>query len=252
MIRGMDRPDIYGALVWFDEDPDDLEAMVESCAGFVDTLVALDGAYRTFPHDGRPVSDRSQYEALERACRRVGMGLVMPDGREWDSQVVKRTTAFHLVEQLARPYRDLVFVIDADERIIELDEPAVLEAMRSADVGTVDVVTTDPADGPMRMPGVQPPSSIDTPGKVYPRLFTVQREMRVGPAYHWTYTAKNRIGDRVVLKGAQTIDEPIEKAPVADLRDVLRLTNGTWDRPAKRLKQKKRYARERWRHGIDL
>lgn len=238
--------------MWFDEPEAELDAMIASISGFVDTLVALDGAYSTFPHGGYPKSDPAQHAAIERACRREGIGLVMPAGQEYESQCLKRTTAFDLVEQLARPYRDLVLVIDADERIDHLDEPAVLEAMSYADVGTVDVVTTDPADGPMLLPGVQPPSSIDTPGKLYPRLFRVQREMQVGPTYHWTYTARNVRGDRVVLKGAKTIEPPIAKAPVADISAHLRLTNGTWDRPASRLTQKKRYARERWQRGIDL
>lgn len=248
-----DRPRIFAALVWFDEPPAELAATIDSVAGFVDTVVALDGAYRTFPHGGSPASDQEQHATIEAACRRHGLGLIMPAGREYPSQCVKRTTAFGLVEQLARPYVDLVLVIDADERIEHLDEAAVLAGMARADVGLVDVVTTDPTIGaPRRAPGVQPPTSTDDTPRIFPRLFRVQRSIQVGPTYHWTYTATDQRGERVVLKGAQTLPVPLRKAPTVDLRAHLRLTNGTWDRPAHRLAQKTQYGRERWRHGIDL
>lgn len=248
----MARPHIYGVLVWFDEPVHELRATIASVAGFVDTLVALDGAYSTFPHGGQPVSPAEQHEAIEAACREHGIGLYMPAGREWSSQVEKRSTGFAICEELGEMWHDLIFVIDADERIVHLDDAAVLAAMQSADVGTVDVETFDPTGGPRKAPGVQPPSSLDGDRKRYPRLFRLQREMRVGPTFHWTYTATDRRGVRVVLKGPNTLEFPPPLAPTVDLREHLRLTNGTWHRPKTRLRQKGAYAQNRWQLGIDL
>lgn len=252
MICGMARPHIYGVLVWFDEPEHELRTTIESIAGFVDTLIALDGAYRTFPHGGNPVSPQEQHDAIEAACRELGLGLYMPAGREWPSQMEKRSTGFAIAEELGVLWRDLVFVIDADERIVHLDEQAVLAAMQTADVGAVHVETVEPEAGPSRAPGVQPTSSLDSTLKKYPRLFRLQRQMRVGPTFHWTYTAIDRRNRLVVLKGANTLEFPPELAPTVDLREHLRLTNETWHRPADRLAQKGGYARRRWELGIDL
>ena len=61
---------IVACVIWYEESPEDLIRMARSLHGFADGMVALDGAYATFPiaPKGTPWSHHDQAAALAEGC----------------------------------------------------------------------------------------------------------------------------------------------------------------------------------------
>lgn len=105
---------IVGLLSWYDEPTDWLADCIARIAPYVDSLVAVDGAYAHFPGAReKPCSPPEQAVALSAAAAEVGLPVYIhgrPD--PWPSEIVKRDEMFRLAELLAP---DWFFRIDADE-----------------------------------------------------------------------------------------------------------------------------------------
>lgn len=112
---------VIGLLSFYDEKPDHLTAAVGSLvtAG-VDHLLAVDGAYGLYPHP-QPVSPPECHDAIRDATGDVGFTLHVPAAPWVNNEIEKRTTMFRLAHALAEPYDDWLFVLDADEVIVESD-----------------------------------------------------------------------------------------------------------------------------------
>jgi hypothetical protein len=107
---------VIGLLSWYNESPSWLAATVASFAPVIDHLVAVDGPYAAFPHNGRVKSDPEQAEVIQRTCDAVGIGLTLyqPTQAFFGNEVEKRSLAFALALTVAKE-QDWIWVFDADE-----------------------------------------------------------------------------------------------------------------------------------------
>lgn len=112
---------IVACLIWYDEHPDDLRDTCLSLAGFASGMVALDGAFHTFPHLA-PWSPPEQWEALAQACAEAEIELLayLPTRAgawpgERGDEVEKRNASLYLAG-LLQP--DWVVAVDADMRLM--------------------------------------------------------------------------------------------------------------------------------------
>lgn len=101
---------VTGALAWWNERPEDLDACIRGLANIADRVVAVDGAYRRYP-TGTAKSDPAQAEAIRAACKATGLDLVLVDRDQmWAGQVEKRS--FLLAS--AAVGSDWIVVVDTD------------------------------------------------------------------------------------------------------------------------------------------
>lgn len=126
---------IAAALAWYAETPETLERCARSLGGVCDILVALGGRWDGFPAlaDDRPAE---QSEALFRGAADGGLMLCeVARAGQFASQVEKRAELM----AAARAASDWVFVIDADEYVVDLDSDAFVGALEKtrADVASV-------------------------------------------------------------------------------------------------------------------
>lgn len=112
---------IANTLIWFDEDPGDLRRMILSLAGFVDALVAIDGAFERFP-SRVAASAPEQAAAIVDACAETEIELLLHRPNEkgrWfgyhGEEVAKRTACLRACG-LLQP--DWILVCDADMEIL--------------------------------------------------------------------------------------------------------------------------------------
>ena len=153
---------VIGLLSWYDESPSWLAATVASFAPVIDHLVAIDGPYAAYPHNGRIKSDPEQAEVIQRTCDAVGIGLTLyqPTEAYFGNEVEKRSLAFALALTVANE-QDWVWVFDADEvltkypadfrtrlDVIERDAVEVTLTSRQGyeDAGSVDQIVPLPTD----------------------------------------------------------------------------------------------------------
>lgn len=134
---------IVACLIWYDENPRDLHEMCLSLAGFVDGMVALDGAFETFPHK-TAWSPHVQWDGLLQGCAAAGIELhgyqpVIASGNE----VEKRNRSLWLASVL-QP--DWVVAVDADMRL-ESGAPAALPVLAKSKLSVAETLT---AGSPLR------------------------------------------------------------------------------------------------------
>jgi hypothetical protein len=111
---------VTACVVWFNEEPDTLVRCVTSLSGVADRVVALDGAWRHFPHEFVS-SPRDQHDAIRAAAAAAGgfrSVTVMPARKAWRSQVAKRAAVLELARVVGS---DWLLVIDADEHVESCD-----------------------------------------------------------------------------------------------------------------------------------
>jgi hypothetical protein len=110
---------VTAALCWYDEPVELLDACVRGLAGVADRIVAVDGAYRRFPHTTF-ISPPEQAEVIRSAARdiRIECSVIIPE-REWAGQVEKRS---RLLAEAAKD-TDWIMVVDADH-IVHADTAA--------------------------------------------------------------------------------------------------------------------------------
>lgn len=101
---------LAGMLVWWNEPADLLYQCVESCAGFLDRIVALDGGYRLTPGAGVR-SPEDERDAIKDAARAAGLDVkvLTPDG-VWNGQVEKRNWLIRYAANIS----EFVMPVDAD------------------------------------------------------------------------------------------------------------------------------------------
>lgn len=108
---------VIGLLSWYQEAPSWLAATVSSFGKVIDHLVAVDGPYAAFPHNGRIKSDPEQVEVIQRTCDAMGIGLTLyqPTEAFRGNEVEKRSLCFDLALAAAGGPDDWIWVFDADE-----------------------------------------------------------------------------------------------------------------------------------------
>jgi hypothetical protein len=117
---------VWALTSWFDEDPQWLRDVVESCYPLCAGVIALDGRYPLFP-DERDRSDDAQAEAITSACAELDMVFSVA----WTPpvpEVEKRTKLFRLALDVAEPMVDWFLIMDADQIVEHCPEPEVVKA----------------------------------------------------------------------------------------------------------------------------
>lgn len=118
---------VIGLLSWYEEDPAWLTECVTSAAKLCDHLIAVDGPYALYPSSHlKPRSSTDQYAAIMSAAAGSGMGLTIHyrqdawRGGRFGGEVDKRDFMFRVGMQIADPFRDWFFRIDADETLTQV------------------------------------------------------------------------------------------------------------------------------------
>lgn len=135
---------VSAALIWYDENPDDLEACVRGIATVADRLVAVDGAYQRYPN-ARVSSPPEQAKRIRQVAKEVGLKVEIhvPD-KLWAGQVEKRSFAY------AEAARDSEWIAIFDSDWVARGDREAVRAELKAYGPEVDVVTaslyTPPGD----------------------------------------------------------------------------------------------------------
>lgn len=200
---------LHALLCFYDAPQSWLAATVASLAKIgVDNLIAVDGRFEHF--EGETVNSHfKQIETINLVCESLGMGLTMIQPQEpWygehGGEVAKRNFMFKIAETIGEKFEDWLFIIDDDEVIIE-GSPIVKRELEEAvyDVGMARmVVKNDPLSSDQDKE-VQIARTIATNtlvGDQQTRFFRIMDNMTVEYA-HYIYTANNREGDKVELRG---------------------------------------------------
>jgi hypothetical protein len=139
---------ITAALVWYDENPEDLELCVRGIAEIADRIVAVDGAYRRYP-DAHIASPPEQAETIRRVAAETGLecDIYIPD-RLWAGQIEKRS----FILKRAWAGTDWIAIVDTDW-IIHADRAAARRELelwyrRGVDVITVSLFTPNGDSAP--------------------------------------------------------------------------------------------------------
>lgn len=222
---------IVAALCWYDEAPDLLGAAILSAADAgVEALVALDGAYATYP-DGHAASPDEQLAAIVKTTRATGLSLtVSQPARPWATEADKRTRLFRLADAMCAE-GDWIFVMDADYQLrVKRPLPALLA---DVDERVAELALWTPPN----------------PGRVVWRvaewtkircLFR-DRGIVVGPDNHYTYSAP----DGALLWGYEG------NIPAADLAEEARIDHLSFHRSEARVETQMAYYMERDASGIE-
>lgn len=111
---------VVGVLSWYQEPPAFLAAAVASFGPHIDHLVAVDGPYQAFDHQGRSRSEVGQVEVIQQTCEAMGIGLTLhqPDAPFFGNEVEKRSLCFRLALSVADP-GDWLWVFDGDEVLMK-------------------------------------------------------------------------------------------------------------------------------------
>ncbi len=138
---------VTGALCWWNERPEDLDACVRGLGGVADRVVALDGAYRRYP--GATVrSSEAQLDAIRGAAKAVNLDclIIQPD-RLWAGQIEKRS---HLLAA-ASIDTEWIVTVDADH-VIQSDREETRRFLRhfTGNVVSVAYVTPLNKDRPLK------------------------------------------------------------------------------------------------------
>lgn len=171
-------PRVVALLSWWEEDPAWLARCVTSIGRVADHLAAIDGAYQHTPGAfTTPRSNGHQADVIAAAADACGLGLTIHRPTEpWEGdEVSKRSFLFRLAALVAEPGIDWLFVIDADEVVVEapanLRDQLAAYAAAGFEVGEVYL-----SDLPER--GLQPAR----------RFFRADETLRVEGA-HYVYVA---------------------------------------------------------------
>lgn len=139
---------VYALLSWYDEDPEHLDDCVRSLAGLADCVVALDGAYATFP-GATATSPVEQGRAIGKAAWDVGIGcsLRVPAEPWQGGEVEKRAAMFDLARRVGATPNDWFLIIDGD--MIVAESSGAREALEATDMDVAEVRWHDigPGDG---------------------------------------------------------------------------------------------------------
>lgn len=199
---------VAACICWYDEPPESLRRLTHSLAGFVDVIIACDGAWETFP-GGKRYSPESNVLAMTDGVSGTGVHLVIrtPTDGLWESEVKKRNA----VVQLAKQHlciQDWLLVIDGDEYLSRPGAQTLL-ALMVLSTTTYSVGFVGDASG----------------GDKMRRLFRAHPDLEVRGAHNSYWVGRRR------LSGLAEIDM-FERA--RDLSDKLVIHHERSDRPKER------------------
>jgi hypothetical protein len=178
---------VTGALAWWHELPEDLDACVRGLANVADRIVAVDGAYRRYP-TGTARSGDDEVAAIRDAARDTGLDCVIVQrDRMWAGQVEKRS----FLMAAAAAGSDMIAVVDTDH-VITCDRAQVRAHLERANGVPVWCVPFWTPDNPDRAPrarsaGMWHESMAGTTVEI-PHLYQALPGFRVEKR-HWWYSA---------------------------------------------------------------
>jgi len=229
---------IIGCLSWYNESPAMLAACVQSLT-FIDHLVAVDGAYATFP-SSQPHSAADQASIIQNTCRNLNIGCTIhaPTHPWIGGEVEKRTFLFHLAEANAQPYDDWYYVADADETITHiLEHPR--QHLEDADEDAAHIMYW------WHRPH-QPPDTRPFPTPLREQT-TIRKFFRAIPGLHvdqahYRYRTPN---------GRLLWNAGGDSEPVLDLSDIIRVQHRNAERDLWRQQEAQRYYEHRDCHKLE-
>lgn len=181
---------LFGLLAWYDEEPWTLRRAIQSCAGTVTHLIAIDGPYATYPHTSKR-SPIDQSQAIIAECRQLGIECIMTPPAVWYNEGVKRTALFQVAEHHGTLGQDWVLPIDADE---ELQNTEDLNTWLQSDPSesraafwylTVPNLSMTPEERDVTIRGTETRSYAQT------RLLRLSPGMHVRQPTHWQFADLN-------------------------------------------------------------
>lgn len=244
---------IVALLSWYDEPPAWLAATVTSLTKLgVAHVVAIDGAYATFP-DGAARSSPDQAEALTLAADAAGMGLTLVRPRTvWIDEVVKRAELFRHGCASAEP-GDWLLAIDADEVISEVVDAAGVHrelAATDALVVRAELWSHQPPQTPEQEEVARYLPFAGEPARaLQSRLFRAVDHMTVEHNHH--HYVGEHDGIRYALR-SDRLGAALGYAmpPTIDLPDI-RIEHREYERRARRRRLKADYYATRDRLGLE-
>jgi hypothetical protein len=228
-------PRLLGLVSFYDEPADTLSECIAALAAHgVDHLVAVDGAYQSYP-DAKPASPVDQHAAIMVSCRKAGIGLSFHiPARAWDgNEVEKRTFMFAAALGVAEP-GDWFWVQDADQVVITA--PDLKQRLAETDHDVAALTLHDTVAARMDRKDWPPDFLLRCLFRAQP--ITVRRN-------HYTYVT----ADGRVLWGGQ--DSTHELEPALEMPDVL-VEHRPDRRPRERLHAKHVYYTQRDASGAEL
>lgn len=234
------RPSIVAALVWYEESPSWLAALVASLHGLVDHLVAVDGAYALVSTSMRqPTSGREQAETIQAAAAAVGIGCTIhvPQQAWAGNEVEKRSFAFRAANLVCEPGRDWILVVDADE-VVTFWPRDIHDrlAASSCDVAAVSLWQRH-ISAPLPGENGVVFDEISGSDPFFRKLFRADPTLRVEGA-HYVYVV-GEPGEERYLWGHQGMHGVVEAEDIHDLRIEHRQE---WRSPGRRKLQQTYYA----------
>jgi hypothetical protein len=188
---------ITGALNWWGERPEDLDACVRGLGNIAHRIVALDGAYARYP-DATPHSSEDQLDAIRSAAKAVDLDclIIQPD-RLWAGQIEKRSYLL----AAACVGSDWIVTVDADH-VITADREILHTFLRKhpGDVISVPHITPLNPKRPLKDSAVGNWHVFQTTEPQFiPHIWRALPGMRVEKRHWWISAVKN--GHRVWLWG---------------------------------------------------
>jgi hypothetical protein len=177
---------VTGALCWWNERPEDLDACVRGLGNVADRVVALDGAYQRYP-EATVHSPEDQLDAIREAARAANLDclIVQPD-RLWAGQVEKRSNLL----ALAGVGSNWIVTVDADH-VIHANREEVRRNLRgyAGDVLSVPYVTPTNKDRPLKDSAVGDWHILQTKeAQFIPHIWKALPGLTV-ERFHWWYSA---------------------------------------------------------------
>lgn len=188
---------ITGALCFWNERPEDLDACVRGLANIADRVIALDGAYVRYPN-ATPRSSDAEVAAIREAATAVGLGcLVLQPDRLWAGQIEKRSYLLSIAANTSA----WVATVDADHVIkAKRDETREFLARHSGDIVAVPYVTPSNPERPLEDSAVgQWHVDQMAEAQYLPHLWRALPGMEVEKRHWWITGVKN--GHRIWLWG---------------------------------------------------
>lgn len=247
---------VVACLSWFEESPTWLASLVASMHGFVDHVVAVDGAYFLYPDALKhPVSGPEQAEAIVQTAKALGMGCTVhvPSGPWLGNETEKRTFLFQLGVRVATPFEDWLFVVDGDDVVDRVPGDA-RERLAASELDVAEVSLWWREDWERTARG-RAATRWMASGEGMPDEWTVNHRalvralpsLRCGFA-HMIYEA-DRDGRTVYLRGqVDSVALPLE--PAEDLTD-LRVEHRHAHRNPARMRASELYYRRRTELGVE-
>lgn len=181
---------VHALLAWYDEPTSDLRRAVDSCAGLIDHIVAIDGRYQHFNPDGEPSSPSVQRKVIGAAADRLGIAhTIVTPTKPWESEGAKRTALFRVAEALGEVGTDWVIPLDADEELVCPDPASVREALAASPHPVHGLHYETPV--PERTPLLEAGTDLRT--LTLPRVLRLHRGMYVVPPTHYQFRTRDGI-----------------------------------------------------------